>query len=173
MARKYFCRVLRPVLPLSFKKQASVKIHEASVKVPVKLNWYCPFPCIREAPWRFREASREGKNAFRARGVKRSTRLGAETRQIHSGSIYPFPVKLPWRFREAFTPTTRQLWARGPNLNYSTSQLPLRGAVDQLRLKWMPWGCCAVSPSSCYLKWWRDLLGMPTIVDQCPLFAQG
>ena len=47
---KLFFHVLPLVLPPCFKKQASVKIREASVKVPVKLNSYCTFPCIREAP---------------------------------------------------------------------------------------------------------------------------
>ena len=35
---KVFCHDLPPVLPLSFKKQASVKVREASVKVTVKVN---------------------------------------------------------------------------------------------------------------------------------------
>ena len=47
---KLFVLVLPLVLPPCFKKQASVKICEASVKVPMKLNSYCTFPCIREAP---------------------------------------------------------------------------------------------------------------------------
>ena len=37
-AMKLFCHALPPVLPLSFKKQASVKVREAAVKVTVKVN---------------------------------------------------------------------------------------------------------------------------------------